>query len=617
MPIQNRDYGSKRERISDASPSAGDQHFLIRTVSAGYRWAADLVRRNKLAAFLLALVALVTEPLLYNISDNRFYPLLVAAIVTIVVWFFAILRFHELSPSTAGIGDKVITNFAARQPAPEKDFSVLAINRIFPEDKKRFSSYCFFLPGRIEEGHLAAFQISGGVFLQFTNQSDRAIKINGCEIEFTPDGKNWRPVVRLPVTNMVIRPVVSGIPTAGDRFDHYFTAAIYKALDFNENIRRTIIDKDGGFVQGWYFFDTKEDEPIEGLRLNAFEATTNRVISEPIKIVELKDQIGGLPPEAEIPDSAVAGVGDGVHKIVVFTPNETSATPVVNRSLDNSATQESAQIPRPATTSQTTAQPATQPATRPLTLREIFDTDFSNTLLGVAGDLSVRPAAGGKEVQIRYRVLMDFTSLTKFVAFFMPSAPDAEDVCAFLANNLQIPFETVSDTLLVKTAHPGETAQTSINDLKFTGRVYVYHEDHFSTRQLADLEELFKQNGAVVQFRGNTYLVLHWNEKRQLLPTAAPPADRCSPDDMLRADFGTTDLPDSWKDETKSGEKLVDRLKRLFKQPPNSVVVSPKELDMDDPGGGGKKLLRMYVPGGKRKNLAAGMLLKWEDAWEA
>lgn len=40
-------------------------------------------------------------------------------------------------------------------------------------------------------------------------------------------------------------------------------------------------------------------------------------------------------------------------------------------------------------------------------------------------------------------------------------------------------------------------------------------------------------------------------------------------------------------------------------------------LDMDDPGGSGKKLLRMYVPGGKRKNLAAGMLLKWEDTWEA
>ena len=88
-----------------------------------------------------------------------------------------------------------------------------------------------------------------------------------------------------------------------------------------------------------------------------------------------------------------------------------------------------------------------------------------------------------------------------------------------------------------------------------------------------------------------------------------------SSDEITHAEFGSTDLPKSWKDKTRSGENLADRIKYLFSQS-RAVVVTPDELDMDDPGGSGKKLLRMWVSGGKRRNLAVGMLLKLEDAWE-
>ncbi len=231
-------------------------------------------------------------------------------------------------------------------------------------------------------------------------------------------------------------------------------------------------------------------------------------------------------------------------------------------------------------------EPIRQPAARPLTLREIFDTDFSNALLGFSGELSLRPAAGGKELQIRYRVLMDFGSLTKFLAFFLPSAPDAYSVCEFLAKNLSIPFDTASDSPLGNSpiwkscsnrmALPSSFGETHISSC--TGRITAR----------------FRRRPVHSQTRA---------DPRRMTYSCA--------------EFGTTDLPESWKDVTKSGENLAEKVKHLFKQSPNSIVISPMALDMDDPGGSGKKLLRMYVPGGKRKNLAAGMLLKWEDTWEA
>jgi hypothetical protein len=54
-------------------------------------------------------------------------------------------------------------------------------------------------------------------------------------------------------------------------------------------------------------------------------------------------------------------------------------------------------------------------------------------------------------------------------------------------------------------------------------------------------------------------------------------------------------------------------VKDLFSQP-NIVVVSPENLDMDDPGGA-KKHLRMHLSDGTRKTLAVGMVLSFDNAW--
>ena len=52
---------------------------------------------------------------------------------------------------------------------------------------------------------------------------------------------------------------------------------------------------------------------------------------------------------------------------------------------------------------------------------------------------------------------------------------------------------------------PTDSAQTSSDDLTFSGRVYIYHEDDLSLQQLAALERLYNSKGLSVSFKA-TYI---------------------------------------------------------------------------------------------------------------
>jgi len=154
-----------------------------------------------------------------------------------------------------------------------------------------------------------------------------------------------------------------------------------------------------------------------------------------------------------------------------------------------------------------------KPTSRPLTLKELFDTDFTSG--GCNSEFTLTLKDGTKRI-IPYRVLTDFLSRTKYLAFYVPDAPDAMGQCKYLAANLQMPFDAVSKAIEVTMYDAGGMSKTEYKDLVFTGRVFLYHETYFSLAQLAELEAFFIENKAAVEFRGHAYLVLHWHEKRVL-----------------------------------------------------------------------------------------------------
>ena len=150
----------------------------------------------------------------------------------------------------------------------------------------------------------------------------------------------------------------------------------------------------------------------------------------------------------------------------------------------------------------------------PLTLKNLFDTDFPSGSFG--SEITFTSKLDGSTWKIPYRVVTDFSSRTKYLAFYVADSPDAFDRCKILAANLQLPFEAIDKSVYMAMTDAGGTSITESKDLVFTGRVYIYYESPFSLNQLAILESIFAEKKAAVEFRGQAYLVLHWHDKRQL-----------------------------------------------------------------------------------------------------
>jgi hypothetical protein len=152
----------------------------------------------------------------------------------------------------------------------------------------------------------------------------------------------------------------------------------------------------------------------------------------------------------------------------------------------------------------------------PRTVKEHFDSDFTT------GDVSNSMKLwmnDGKTYLLPYRVVTDFIARSKFLAFYVPDAPNAMYLCKALAENLQAPLDAVNQSLSMILTDG--VAQTSLADLTFSGRVFIYHENLFSLQELATIESYFQSKGAAVEFRGIRYVASRWIGK-----PSPPPATR-------------------------------------------------------------------------------------------
>jgi hypothetical protein len=154
-----------------------------------------------------------------------------------------------------------------------------------------------------------------------------------------------------------------------------------------------------------------------------------------------------------------------------------------------------------------------QPKETPPTLRELFKKDFAN-FGGVTDGGFDLPFAGGQSVHIDGRIITDFPGKNKFVIFYISSIDHEFESClalADIAKPMALGFPAGKDVL----GGDSTSGMTSIKDLAFSGRVFIYHEWPLSNKQKADLIEAYAAKGLDLQFRSIEYLGVQLNAWHQ------------------------------------------------------------------------------------------------------
>jgi len=175
-------------------------------------------------------------------------------------------------------------------------------------------------------------------------------------------------------------------------------------------------------------------------------------------------------------------------------PNKTAATRDVHRNQSNSPKDH----------------PSEPADGKPPTLLDLFHKDMSSTLK-VHDDAVSITGKDGTVLHIKRQVYFDFDANSKFVGFYISttnpmSGAETASACLILDQNnaVQEALDNLSESLQVSGGYPNQ--MTNAHDLRFSGRVLIYHEAFLSITEKADVIRAYAVKHQDVQFRGPDYL---------------------------------------------------------------------------------------------------------------
>ena len=147
------------------------------------------------------------------------------------------------------------------------------------------------------------------------------------------------------------------------------------------------------------------------------------------------------------------------------------------------------------------------------TLHDFFKTDFNNLLRFTA---PLKFVLKDKEpINFEAQIYADFDAQSIFLGFYIPQSPDTYNICEFLSKNYKnILVELQTKQVAVEARSPGDRP-VELKDLKFSGRVFVYHEYPLFASQIEKLTALYKSNSLSPQFRGVDYVYVQNNPLKQ------------------------------------------------------------------------------------------------------
>ncbi len=121
------------------------------------------------------------------------------------------------------------------------------------------------------------------------------------------------------------------------------------------------------------------------------------------------------------------------------------------------------------------------------TLIEYYKKDQSQSL-GIGRDVALRDQLGNSLLDVPTRLNANFETNSLYVSFYIPRQTSVECPSRILLNSID-DILTWKNEVLVTSGFVGED-HTSINDMVFTGRIYIYSEDCISKN---DKEYIFKR----------------------------------------------------------------------------------------------------------------------------
>lgn len=148
---------------------------------------------------------------------------------------------------------------------------------------------------------------------------------------------------------------------------------------------------------------------------------------------------------------------------------------------------------------------------KPKTLLDLFKTDFSRNL-GWTADRNIVLTLENKEsITIIAKVWYDYEAQSFFIGFYIPNTPHTYLICTHLVDNYTIALD-IKNSIRAELWGPG-TQPINSNELKFTGRIFIYHESPLYEEQRRELYAMFKSKRLTPQFRDQQH-VSAWTKSK-------------------------------------------------------------------------------------------------------
>lgn len=134
------------------------------------------------------------------------------------------------------------------------------------------------------------------------------------------------------------------------------------------------------------------------------------------------------------------------------------------------------------------------------TMESLMESGFPAALMKLSGK-PVITFPDNTSFEIRSKLYLDFHSGSKFIGLYIPSSPRTCEICLVLASKVRELGDALQNDLRIISKFPGENPQ-DVKNFAYTGRVYLYHDDFLTHRQIADIEDQFRANHLEVILRG-------------------------------------------------------------------------------------------------------------------
>ena len=110
-------------------------------------------------------------------------------------------------------------------------------------------------------------------------------------------------------------------------------------------------------------------------------------------------------------------------------------------------------------------------------------------------------------INFEVQIYADFDAQSIFLGFYIPQSPHTYTLCEYLSKDYKnILAGLQTKQFEMESLSPGDRP-VELKDLKFSGRIFVYHEYPLFASQIDQLIALYKSNNLSPQFRGVDYVL--------------------------------------------------------------------------------------------------------------